>query len=80
MRIPEHPPVRAKLLGRIDLTPDFCRAKDAAVERKVAKRLQPRPKAYRRQIGALAGAIEREPNDLVRMLHGVAVAGYSELK
>src|SRR5208282_2297807 len=71
-RVPKHPAVGAKLVGRLNLRSYFRRSERAMIESVVAKRLQPRPKAIGRKTGPLASSLEAEKDNFVRMIqrHG----------
>ena len=77
--VPQHPSVGAEIFRRFNLRANFLPCEWPVVKSVVLERLEPGPEARRGQPGAFLCALQGETHNLVRVLHGVAVAGNSEM-
>src|SRR3989337_4210929 len=78
--IPQHPAVGAGVARRLGLLGNLIGAEDLSAKGIVGERLQPGPVPHRRVPRTPLTFFEREMDDLVGVLHRVAVAGDAELE
>src|ERR1700754_43616 len=78
--IPQHPAVGAGVARRLGLLFDLIGAEDLSAKGIVGERLQPGPVPHRRLRRPPLAFFEREMDDFVGILDGIAIAGDAELE